>query len=63
MNLQFLKTIFIKLSLFARKYLSAPPSSMENGRLFSIGGTLYSPPKSNRMHANNKNANVFFVII
>ena len=42
---------FPEMSFLARKYLSAPPSSVESERVFSIGGTLYSQ-KRNRMNAD-----------
>ena len=42
---------FPEMSFLARKYLSAPPSSVESERVFSIGGILYSQ-KRNRMNAD-----------
>ena len=34
------------LSSLATKYLSAPPSSVESERLFSIGGNIYTPHRN-----------------
>ena len=36
------------LALLSRKYLCAPPSSVESERIFSVGGNIYSP-KRNRL--------------
>ncbi len=42
------KGSFPKMSILAKKYLCAPPSSVQSERLFSIGGIIYSP-KRNRL--------------
>ena len=36
------------LALLSRKYLCAPPFSVESERIFSVGGNIYSP-KRNRL--------------
>ena len=40
------KTSLPKLSSMATKYLSAPPSSVESERLFSVGGNIYTPHRN-----------------
>ena len=43
---------FEKLKKMALKYLTAPPSSIESGRLFSAGGDIYEATRS-RLKADN----------
>lgn len=40
------KDNFPKMSILVKKYLCAPPSSIQSERLFSIGGTIYSPKRN-----------------
>ncbi len=44
------KDRFPYMALLVKKYLCAPCSSVESKRVFSVGGTIYSP-KRNRMQA------------
>ena len=44
---------FPMLSAVANRHLSAPPSSVESERTFSIGGRVYSPHRAGRLSAAN----------
>lgn len=47
------KIDFPLLSVVANKFLSAPPSSVESERTFSIGKRVYAPLRAGRLTANN----------